>query len=726
MNFRLHSKLQQHIFDKGWKGLTEIQSKAFDTIYDGENCIIEAPTSGGKTEAFFFPLLSRISKQKKSGVRILYIAPLKALLNDIEGRAIEYAEVCGLHAFKWHGDVSQASKIKQVRLPDELLLTTPESLEAILLKKANWSEMFENLESIVVDEAHAFALSDRGSHLISLLERISLTIQESPQRIAITATIGNPTDMLEWLIGSSKSPGKAIRVVAQEHKEKDFKISFFGEDGEEHKLNQMLYEILAGKKSIVFENSRSLTETRARFINELNTKNAGRLPVNVRTHHSSVSKYYREDAEQMIKMKGETGLNAIISTSTLELGIDIGELNQVIQIGDLASSGSFLQRVGRTGRRPGTAQFFRGMAANLEDLMLQIASVSLGLKGLSEEILFPKKSYHILAHQIICCALQQAGCDAIQMWAILKGASCFSQISELQFNDLLNHMVQQDYLRRIDHGIIVTSDRTEQEFLGSNWKRLFAVFDSGPMYQAVDGKTIVGTLDSAFVRTQEFPFLVMLGGIEWITTKINHEAQQVSVKRHSSGSIPKWKVFRSSDVPFEVSQEIGRILTKKIIPSFLDTSAKIGLEKWISNYENVPWEEGKWIFQSQNPYSATLWTFAGDRVNRLLKELLVANDHLKASEDHLRIEIQTTKPRKKGSTQLLLPPARLLGERIERPTAADIENRILKKLKAIPFSKFSSCLPENQCKLALIEKVFDVKKTLQLAGSIELIYEKAE
>jgi ATP-dependent Lhr-like helicase len=721
MNSRLHPKLMQHIIEKHWQGLTEIQLKAFDAIYDGENCIIEAPTSGGKTEAVFFPLLSRVSQQKKQGIRILYIAPLKALLNDIEGRAIEYAEVCSLRVFKWHGDVSQASKIKQIKLPDEVLLTTPESLEAILLRKANWTEMFQNIESIVIDEAHAFALSDRGSHLVSLLERISSAFRQIPQRIAITATIGNPEKMLVWITGSSKNSGKTIKVIAQEQKEKDFKVSFF-EDGEESRLNQVLYSVLSGKRSIVFENSRSLTEARARFINELNDRNRGRLSVNIRTHHSSVSKYYREDAERMIKMKGETGLNAIISTSTLELGIDIGELNQVVQIGDLASSGSFLQRVGRTGRRLGVPQFFRGFVTNLDDLILQIASVSLGIRGLSEEILFPKMAFHILAHQIICFALQKAGSDAHRMWGVLKGVSCFARISELQFSKLVDYMVGQDYLRRVDHGIIVTSDRTEREFLSSNWKRLFAVFDSGPTYQAVDGKTIVGTLDSAFVRAQDFPFLVMLGGIEWITTKVNHEAQQVSVKRYSSGSIPKWKVFRSSDVPFEISQEIGRILIRKVIPDFLDASAKMGLEKWIALYERVPWEEDKWILQAHSPYSATLWTFAGDRVNRLLKELLVADDQLKASEDYLRIEIHA-KPAKKGQVQLSLPSARLLGERIERPTATDIETRLLKKLKAIPFSKFSSCLPENQCKLALIEKAFDVERTLRLVESVELIYD---
>ncbi|MCK4830897.1 DEAD/DEAH box helicase, partial [bacterium] len=188
----IHPELQKLIVEKRWKELSPIQKAAIPIILNGTDCIIEAPTAGGKTEAVLFPVLTRASSNKKKSVQILYLAPLRALLNDIELRAEAYAKACGLHCFKWHGDVSQEEKIDELRNPSQLLLTTPESLEAILLRKAGWQLFFSDLEVIIIDEAHNFASGDRGSHLISLLERLEKSIKRLPQRIAVTATIGNP------------------------------------------------------------------------------------------------------------------------------------------------------------------------------------------------------------------------------------------------------------------------------------------------------------------------------------------------------------------------------------------------------------------------------------------------------------------------------------------------------------------------------------------------------
>ncbi|GAA3942758.1 DEAD/DEAH box helicase [Chitinophaga oryziterrae] len=355
---KLHPRLQDFVKDQKWRDLTDIQKKAFDPIYQGVSCIIEAPTSGGKTEAVLFPLLTRISTRKTPGFKVLYIAPLKALLNDLALRVLPYAKMCYMEAFKWHGDVSQSDKIKQMLFPSDILLTTPESIEAILLRKANWREVFSNLETIVIDEAHYFALTERGSHLMSLLERVEAGIQNKSQRIAVSATVGNPDELLCWLTGN-RSGGECIRVPSTNTKERDFKIRYFMDGGLE--LQDSLYALLSQKKSIVFERSRTFTEETASRINERNLESRSRFPVKVKTHHSSVSKRLREDAETSIKNTSTESLNAIISTSTLELGIDIGELDQVVQIGGLNSSGSFLQRVGRTGRRVGRPQFFRGI-----------------------------------------------------------------------------------------------------------------------------------------------------------------------------------------------------------------------------------------------------------------------------------------------------------------------------------------------------------------------------
>lgn len=698
---KLHPRLQDFVKDKKWKDLTPIQKESFDPIYEGKSCIIEAPTSGGKTEAVLFPLLTRIAPNKSTGFKVLYIAPLKALLNDLALRVIPYAEMCYKEAFKWHGDVSQGDKVKQMLFPSDILLTTPESIEAILLRRSNWTEVFRHLETIVIDEAHYFALTERGSHLISLLQRIEYDIKKQPQRIAVSATIGNPEDLLSWLIGN-RPDGKRIQVTAKTEKERDFMIHYFMDDG--INLHSHLYNQLIKKKSIVFERSRTLTENTAAQINEINKITFSKIPVNVRTHHSSVSKKLREEAEGSIKQNNESSLNAIISTSTLELGIDIGELDQVIQIGSLNSSGSFLQRVGRTGRRDGRPQYFRGLCADPEDLLLLAACVNLGIERISEKILFPKKAFHILAHQIICLCLQKLGTTADNIWNILSNAACFSQITRSQFHVLIDHMIKEDFLRIVNGDLLITSNKTENEFLRANWKRLFAIFDTGPMYNVVDGKKVIGTLDSGFARTQILPFVFVLGGKEWDAIKIDHELQQVSVKKNETGIAPKWTAFAHFDVPFELAQEVGKLLMTDEIPSFLDPPA-INILRMIRNeYKQLKWQPGKWIMDTSMENSKTyLWTFAGDKINRSIKILLSKNLDAKINYDyrHLTISLEEDKTD--------IPNFLASITTLTSKSQAELEFLALQKVETKWFSKFSECLPETLTKQTICEKDYDLE-----------------
>jgi ATP-dependent helicase Lhr and Lhr-like helicase len=717
---KISSNLIQLIKNKGWSDLTDIQEIAFGPIYLGENCIIEAPTSGGKTEAVFFPLLSKIADQKADGIKIIYIAPLKALLNDIESRVTQYSNACSLSVFKWHGDVSQTEKTKQVLLPSDILLTTPESMEAILLRKATWANLFHNLQAVVIDEAHYFALSDRGAHLMALLERIDHQINITPQRIAMTATIGNPEELLQWVLGKKRRTGQSIIVKTKKHKEKDFKVHFFNSESNDHiqntSLNDTLYRLLFNKKSIVFRNSRSGTEDSAKYINERNkVLNAG-MPLKVRTHHSSVSKYLRESAEALIKIKREDGLNAIISTSTLELGIDIGELDQVIQIGELTSSGSFLQRVGRTGRREQKPQYFRGLCETDYELMLLSACINLGLQGISEKISFSKKSYHILAHQIICLCLQKMGTTSDKIWQILSNSYSFSGISKYKFEQLIKFMITEDYLRKADNEILLTSNKTETLFLKANWKKLFAIFDTGPMYNVVDGKKIIGTLDSDFTRMQEIPFLFVLGGIEWKAIKVNHDTQQISVVKNSEGNIPKWRVPKYSDIPFEIAQETGRILMNNEDLFFLDDAAKEGFEKLRDHYKKIQWDKTKWIIDILDKTKVLLWTFAGDKINRVISLSINSSNLGTAREEFQSIEISFSDKSSNNNIEQLISYI----ETLKYMRSADIEEMAKTKKKVVRFSKFSVCLPNNLSEEALFERSLDIEGCLRELRKVSL------
>ena len=720
----LHRGLQKLIKEKGWKdGLSAIQRVAIPIILDGEDCIVEAPTAGSKTEAVLFPVLTHAALRKKTSVQILYLAPLRALLNDIELRANEYATACGLHCFKWHGDVSQKEKIEELNNPSQLLLTTPESLEAILLRKAGWHQFFSELGVIIIDESHNFSSCDRGSHLISLLERLESSINKRPQRIAITATVGNPEKMLQWLAGANRKIGKRIHVNSTVEKEKDFQILFFNEkndiedDREQHasyrQFNQ-LYKLLQEQKTIsrvnktiVFGRSRTNTESLASAINRMNELTASKNPVRVRTHHSAVSKFYREEAENLIKM-GESidsGLNAIISTSTLELGIDIGELDQIIQIGALSSSSAFLQRVGRTGRRPNKPQFFRGLCTKEDELLLLTAVVNLGLKGISEAIKFPTKAYHILAHQLICLSLQNNGISPDNAWDNLSKAHCFSNIFKSKFNELVHFMLKQKYFRDVD-GLLVVGEEGEKTFLGSNWRRLFAVFDSAPMYEVLDEKKHVGTLDSAFVEALEIPFLFVLGGIEWNAFKVKSESRQVFAKKTKAGKAPKWVSFAGLDVPYETAKEAGRILFGSIIPDYLDYEARTGVISAMNKCKRIRWSDGKWVIQTSNSGEAKIWTFAGDKINRTLAKLLTLNGIGKATSSYKSIIIKKAINDRSKLNEMIFALLYNLNS-IDKSSMKSLESELFKKVRLAVFSKFVRCLPDNLWYEAMAERIFD-------------------
>ncbi len=714
---RIHPGLQKLISESDkWKhGLRDVQLSSIPLILEGQDCIIEAPTAGGKTEAVLFPALTRVSETKEKAVQILYLAPLRALLNNIETRAYKYAEACGLHAFKWHGDVDQKKKIDELLDPSQLLLTTPESLEAILLRKAGWVQFFSSLEFIIIDEAHNFASCDRGNHLIALLERIEHAIGRAPQRIAVTATVGNPEGMLRWLAGSKRKLGKRIHVGLDKQKEKDIQILFFDDskddDAPPEELSNYLaftklYDLLPGKKSIVFTGSRRETESLATAVNKKNSLTSTRNPVNVRTHHSAVSKYYREEAEKLIQIASESGLEAIMSTSTLELGIDIGELERVINVGSLSSPSAFLQRIGRTGRKSGIPQFFRGFCTSREDLILLTAVVSLGLRGVTESINFPRKAFHLLAHQLICLSLQNNGIQAPEAWRILSNAYCFSDITESKFNDLVQFMIQERYLRDVD-GSLVVGEECERTFLGSKWRRLFAVFDSGPMYDVLDGKNHVGTLDSAFVEALKVPFLFVLGGIEWKAVKINTRSRHVIAQKTRFGEAPRWMVFRGLDVPLETAKEVARLLFTSDLPWFLNDAARDGIIEARNQFSGVPWQEGKWVITTSNSGKANIWTFAGDRINRTLAKLFTLVGIGKAVCSYKQVKIEDgIKDQNKLATDIHGSIEKLAA--CDRHQLMDLEDRLSTGLKRIPFSKFAKCLPKHIWSEAMGERVLDL------------------
>lgn len=732
---RLHPGLRRVIQNKGWRDLSDIQKTAFEPVFNGRDCIIQAPTAGGKTEAVLFPALTRAAAQRRDSVQILYLAPLRALLNNISERGRNYATACGLDCFKWHGDVSQKEKINAFNAPPHVLMTTPESLEAILLRKAGIEHFFRDLETIIIDEAHNFAGTDRGGHLAALLERIDRFTETPAQRVAMSATVGNPDEVLRWLAGGTERQGERVNVSARTEKLRDYQIHYFldGKDAnedarerKEFKALKKVHSLLHDNKSIVFAGSRTKAESMATFVQQFNQMQPASQNLQVRTHHSSVSKFFREEAETLIQVKKEYsgGIDAIFCTSTLELGIDIGALDRVIECSELVSSSAFLQRVGRTGRRPGKAQYFRGICLDQESLLLLTAVTSLGLQGRAEAIVFPQRSFNLLAHQIICLCLQSNGTSAERIWNIVKHVHCFSGINFRELQKLIQFMVQNEYLRLVDEHTIVTGPRSEREYLGMNWRRLFAVFDTGPLYEVWNERKHVGNLDESFALVLAPSSIFVLGGINWVILAIDHKRKKISVSRTLIGTAPKWRAFRTRDVPFETAQETAHILFNSGMPDFLDDNAARTLLALQRGFRGLHWQPGHIVVSVMAETRARVLTFAGDKINRLLARLLTNDEFEVYDTSYRELRLRHTDPSADNRTHVSSHIAYTINRIRSTPPDRyyELEDSVSDLTRTPRFAKFSYCVPDDLWFKNTCDIMFDTRGLIREAKRSEIIW----
>ena len=335
---RLHPGLQYHLANTlRWSGLRPTQAQAVEPILDGRDSLVLAPTAGGKTEAAMFPLLSRMAAEDWQGVSVLYVCPLRALLNNLHPRIDGYCTWLGRSAAVWHGDISQNLRHRILADLPDVLLTTPESLESMLVStKVDPRVLFADLQAVVIDEIHAFAGDDRGWHLLAVLERLSRIGGRELQRIGLSATVGNPDELLAWLQGSFHARDKSLvspAVVAEAQPE--ITVDYVGSIANAAKVIASLH---SGEKRLVFVDSRRQAEELGAAL-----RGRGMRPIS----HSSLSAQERRRSEAAFAEARDT---VIVATSTLELGVDVGDLDRVIQIGSTRTVASFLQRLGRTGR----------------------------------------------------------------------------------------------------------------------------------------------------------------------------------------------------------------------------------------------------------------------------------------------------------------------------------------------------------------------------------------
>lgn len=336
---RLHPSIQHHVVNSmGWRELRPLQEDAVDPILDGKSCLLIAPTAG-KTEAAVLPILSRMLSDSWQGLSVLYVCPIRALLNNLEERLSFYCSLVGRRCDLWHGDVGQAARSAILREPPDILLTTPESLEAILIsRRTDRSYFFGSLQAVIIDEVHAFAGDDRGWHLLAVLERIAELAGRRSQRIGLSATIGNPDEVLSWMTREASTDSRVISPADGAPVGADVQLDYVGSI---ENAAHVVARLHRGEKRLVFCDSRAQAERLASLLRGSGTSTF--------VSHSSLSVADRRQAERAFRESRDC---VIVATSTLELGIDVGDLDRVLQLEAPTTVSSFLQRLGRTGRRP--------------------------------------------------------------------------------------------------------------------------------------------------------------------------------------------------------------------------------------------------------------------------------------------------------------------------------------------------------------------------------------
>ena len=674
---RLHARLQEAIARKlGWTSLRPVQDMAGHALLDGHNAVILAPTAGGKTEASMFPALSMLCEEPARGVGVLYIAPIKALLNNQAERLDLYTQMIGLRRFVWHGDVGQSARKRFLKEPAEVLMTTPESLEVMLMSsRISVPALFGDLRMVIIDEIHALAGADRGAHLLSVLERVAAHSEHDVQRVGLSATVGNPEDILHWLQGSSRRQGV---VIDPPHKpSKKALLVVLREELED--VAQDAAKIGRGKKSLLFCQSRAGTEAVASAMQDSG--------IEVFVHHSSVSAEERERAEATFT---RADLAACIAcTSTLELGIDIGDLDNVLQIGTTSTVSAFLQRLGRTGRREGAIANTTFLCADVEQIIQAFAIIELAKEGWIEDVALTRRCWPVLAHQLLAMSLATGGLDEDRAFNTLKYVTDLSGITRDEYDAVIDHMLAENYLFRVGQ-ILVMGDEGERVFGKKNFMEMYSVFTSPQLFtvETLAGREL-GSLEQAFVDElfeQESTFV--LAGRQWLVERINLRERRVRVSAASSGKNPAWSSFVPQHLGYTLCQRIRDVLVSDDLPGILHRTAREALAARRHELAPILRDEDGLVIEDDK---LVWWTFAGGRINRTLRALLETQGW---SVVHDNLDLTCKRPEDETSLELAWSNAMAFLEDPDtwRPDASHWEE-ILLGLPDFRLSKFQRVLP---------------------------------
>ena len=720
--------VQEYIYQNHWENLRSIQVAAADAIFNtDENVLLTASTASGKTEAAFFPIITLFSENMPSSVGCIYIGPLKALINDQFSRLNDLCAEADIPVWHWHGDVAQSHKAKLMKHPSGILQITPESLEALLLHKhAAIAKLFGDLRFVVIDEVHSLLRGDRGGQTLCLIERLSRIAGVNPRRIGLSATIGDPEGTGEFL---SLGTGRKTIIPKIDAKGSKWRLSmehFYVKDAQAAEDKQIpdalpvleektddapanadpgigyIFEHTRGKKCLVFVNSREECEmvtTTLRHYCELNHE-----PDRFLVHHGNLSASYRETAEGI--MKDDSQYMTTVTTATLELGIDIGRLERAFQIDAPWTVSSFLQRMGRTGRRELPPEMWFVIREDEPEVRAMLPTtipwkllqgIALVQLYLEERWVEPPRldrlPFSLLYHQTMSTL---ASCGELSPRALADRVlrlHYFHRITQEDYRVLLRHLIATDHIQQTEQGGLIVGLAGERVI---NSFKFYGVFQESEEYTVRSESQELGTIVSPPPVGEK----LAIAGHVWQVLDVDHKRRLIYC-RQVKGSVPAYFGQCPGDLHTKILTRMRRVLQEDRQYPYLMKNAVARLEQARFTAAHSGAAEKTLINLGGNMWCLLPWvgTYTFLTMERFLKIKCADRLGLRGLDSARPFFIQFTMKADEATF------FRVLAEEIRKP----IDPMELVYPKELPlFDKYDEYLPEELVKKGFALGVLDV------------------
>ena len=582
---RLAPFIQEYIYHHQWTELRPVQIAACQVIFDTDaHLLVTAATAAGKTEAAFLPVLTLLHANPAATIGALYISPIKALINDQFERLNDLLKEADIPVWRWHGDVSQNQKNKLLKNPQGILQITPESLESLLINKnKDLLHLFGDLRFVIIDEIHAFMGSERGCQIICQLQRLAQLTQKQSRRIGLSATLGDYSTAENWLCSGTEKPVITPEIDGIKRQIKLAVEHFYitdEVDAETTAYEQYIFNLSKSRKCLIFANNRTQTESVIASLRQIATEQ--KLPDIYHVHHGSISASLRQAAENAMREPNNPAVTA--ATLTLELGIDIGHLERIIQLESPLSVASFLQRLGRSGRR-GEAADMRFICAEEKplpeaslpeqipwQLLQSIAIIQLYLEEQWIEPIRPiKYPLSLLYHQIMSILTATGELSPNALAKQIFNLSSFAAISKENFQLLLRYLIDIGHIQHTEQGKLIlglAGEKVVRKF------QFYAVFAEQQEYIVKQGATEIGSIVTPPAVGNQFA----LAGRTWEVVEVDFKKKAIFVKQAEGKASIYWR-GGGGTIHTKVLQRMQQVLFENVEYSYLQKNALQRLHK---------------------------------------------------------------------------------------------------------------------------------------------------